>query len=316
MIPLIITFVVLIFSVFIPLCQADNPLWIFVGGPYYAEVDEPVHFYLDIQGGVLPYSHHWDFGDGNSSLDRFPTHCYANVGNYTTTATVTDGGGTTKTGYALVTIFEPLQVTITAPHECERGKPIVLHTDISGGVPAFNISWTFDDEASYSTRFGSNVQVSWETPGLYSIEVHVTDSIGTVENQVATISVVEENLAPLKPIRPNGTINGRGGKEYIYMSNAIDPNDDEIYYLWDFGDGTDVEWVGPFESGHQVSISHAWSDEGEYVVRLKAKDEQGFESEWSDALVVTMPKMRLISFFTYFQQHRFFHFSALVDFFP
>jgi hypothetical protein len=36
---------------------------------------------------------------------------------------------------------------------------------------------------------------------------------------------------------------------------------------------------------------HNWTERGEYEIRVKAKDTWGNESEWSDPLVVTMPKI-------------------------
>ena len=39
----------------------------------------------------------WNFGDGSTSTDEFPTHVYQAGGNYTATLTVTDGAGCTAT---------------------------------------------------------------------------------------------------------------------------------------------------------------------------------------------------------------------------
>ncbi|MDG6219271.1 MAG: hypothetical protein QCI00_07505, partial [Candidatus Thermoplasmatota archaeon] len=37
-------------------------------------------------------------------------------------------------------------------------------------------------------------------------------------------------------------------------------------------------------------IKHKWLIEGEYSIKVKAKDEHGKESAWSEPLEVTMPK--------------------------
>ncbi|MEM7220381.1 MAG: PKD domain-containing protein [Pseudomonadota bacterium] len=54
----------------------------------------------------------WDFGDGNTSTDRNPTHTYANVGQYTATLTVTDDAG--ATGVQMLTFDVQVEVTIEA----------------------------------------------------------------------------------------------------------------------------------------------------------------------------------------------------------
>ncbi|MCD6108537.1 MAG: hypothetical protein J7J89_03585, partial [Thermoplasmata archaeon] len=57
----------------------------------------------------------------------------------------------------------------------------------------------------------------------------------------------------------------------------------------DWGDGTNSGWLGPYNSGETVEASHSWSEKGEYSIKVKAKDINGLESEWSDPLVISMP---------------------------
>jgi len=98
--------------------------------------------------------------------------------------------------------------------------------------------------------------------------------------------------APNKPMQPTGKMNGKINQEYTYKSMVIDPNNDDLYVLWDFGDGETSDWIGPFHSGEYISISHQWNTEGSYDIKLKAKDTYGQESEWSDPMQVTMPKSK------------------------
>jgi len=97
------------------------------------------------------------------------------------------------------------------------------------------------------------------------------------------------NNPPEKPERPAGEIKGKIGKEYEYTTSTTDPDGDKIYYMFDWGDGYS-EWLGPYESGETISASHVWEKRGEYEIRVKAKDEYGSQSEWSDPLVISMPK--------------------------
>jgi PKD repeat protein len=58
---------------------------------------EEVHFSPEIAGGFAPYSYEWDFGDGNTSTDKAPTHSYKAAGSYTVSLQVTDDRGNTDT---------------------------------------------------------------------------------------------------------------------------------------------------------------------------------------------------------------------------
>lgn len=99
-----------------------------------------------------------------------------------------------------------------------------------------------------------------------------------------------DNLAPLKPARPNGSSSGKTGEEYMYSTITEDPEDDQIWYKWDFGGISTSSWLGPYNSSVPCDIEHKWLIEGEYSIKVKAKDEHGKESAWSDPLEVMMPK--------------------------
>lgn len=98
------------------------------------------------------------------------------------------------------------------------------------------------------------------------------------------------NKAPNKPSRPQGPSSGKAGHTYSYSSSTTDANLDRLYYLFDWGDGSTSDWLGPYFSGQIVNASHTWDSRGKYSIRVKAKDIYGKESEWSDPLVVSMPK--------------------------
>jgi len=98
------------------------------------------------------------------------------------------------------------------------------------------------------------------------------------------------NNAPNKPNKPEGETKGKKGAEYEYSSKTFDPENDQIYYLFRWSDGTDSGWLGPYDSGEGCSASHTWDEDGAYIVRVKSKDVHGSESVWSNPLNVMMPK--------------------------
>lgn len=104
------------------------------------------------------------------------------------------------------------------------------------------------------------------------------------------ISVYPENAAPNIPDKPTGPAQGKPGKTYIFRTTTTDPEGDQIYYMWDWGDGTFSEWLGPYNSGSVGSGQKSYDAKGEYIIKVKAKDSLGGETDWSEPLSITMPK--------------------------
>ncbi|MBU0498021.1 MAG: PKD domain-containing protein [Candidatus Thermoplasmatota archaeon] len=86
-----------------------------------------------------------------------------------------------------------------------------------------------------------------------------------------------------------GTTNGKAGVEYDYTFTTTDPDDDEVYYWITWGDGCPaVEWIGPYTSGVEVTVSHTFDTKGDYIISAKTKDSYEAESDWG-TLAVSMP---------------------------
>ena len=105
-----------------------------------------------------------------------------------------------------------------------------------------------------------------------------------------TLMINDYSSAPFKPQKPSGPYDGKIECEYCYSSRTIDPDGDDIYYLFDLGDETNSGWIGPLNSGQKCNVSHNWSARGNYEIRVKAKDVNEVVSDWSDPLIVSMPK--------------------------
>ncbi len=102
-----------------------------------------------------------------------------------------------------------------------------------------------------------------------------------------------KNYPPDKPDNPSGPASGNVRTEYTYTAVTTDPEGEQIWYLfdWDASWHHDYSgWLGPFASGATGSAKHKWTSQGDYQIRVKAKDVYGFESDWSDPFSVSMPK--------------------------
>ena len=117
---------------------------------------------------------------------------------------------------------------------------------------------------------------------------------------------IESEGRPEKPVI-FGTVSGKVGKDYNYSGLSIDPDGDNIYYFFEWGDKTNSGWIGPFNSGDSCNVSHLWNERGEYEITVRVKDINGIVSEWSDPLVVSIPKNKVIHrfplFYKFLEQH-------------
>ena len=160
--------------------------------------------------------------------------------------------------------------------------------------------WDGDDEVDEWTNLyssGTEISIShiWTTEGTYNVKVKAKDEHGKQSDFSAPLTVtVSDNNPPDKPDKPSGPAQGRPGSSYSYFTFTIDPEDDNVYCMWDWDDGTTSGWQGPFTSGETYEASHIFNSQGTYCIKVKAKDEHGAESVWSDPLSVTMPKSKFV----------------------
>jgi len=97
------------------------------------------------------------------------------------------------------------------------------------------------------------------------------------------------NHPPATPQKPSGETSGKIGVQYTYTTTTVDPDSHQVYYQWDWGDGTISDWLGPSPSGQITESTHTWTKKGNYQIRIKAKDVYGAETNWSESLPITMP---------------------------
>jgi hypothetical protein len=114
-----------------------------------------------------------------------------------------------------------------------------------------------------------NVSLTWAGSGILDIEVIITNN--------------EEmpNVAPTIP-EINGPNKAKPDEEVEFTVVSTDIDGDEIFYCVDWGDDTGEVCIGPFPSGDEVPISHVWSEQGTYTMKVKARDTLNHESDYAE----------------------------------
>ncbi|KYK32076.1 MAG: hypothetical protein AYK22_00515 [Thermoplasmatales archaeon SG8-52-3] len=93
----------------------------------------------------------------------------------------------------------------------------------------------------------------------------------------------------------HGPPKGKTGVDYEYEFCASDPDGDDIYFCYDWGDGSGEDCIGPFPSGICIKLNHTWTADGTYTIKCKARDINQEESEYA-TLNVEMPRVFLRPF--------------------
>ena len=131
-------------------------------------------------------------------------------------------------------------------------------------------------------------------------EVHELDFtvslewLGNSELEIDISIINNEEFFNSPPEKPTitGPTSANYGEEHTYEITATDPDDNDIYYYIDFGDGTEELIFGPYGSGKTKSVKHIWEEQGAYTIKVKSRDTYDEKSDWA-TLEVSMPKNKL-----------------------
>jgi hypothetical protein len=188
-----------------------------------------------------------------------------------------------------------------SPTNGSTGNPLSLTWSIPINDPEGNsFSWTIQcsNKQTSSGTGATNGTKSLAISGLaylttYKVWVNATDPApvggGQYTRKWYSFTTEKQPNPPNKPNTPDGPARGKPGISYSYQTSTTDPDNDQLYYMWDWADGTTLTWDGPYDSGQIVAASHIWSTKGSYSIKIKAKDTTGAESVWSDPLPITLP---------------------------
>jgi len=221
----------------------------------------------------------WHFGDGSSLNGINVSHQYEKSGEYNCILIAKDKSGSVENSS-----YINFTVKLNQPPVADAGKDILVSSsevnfDASASDdPDGKISNYFWDFGDGSTDTGMSVKHIYSNPGIYKVNLQVTDDSQLPNNKNTTSINVIINKKPIADAGPD--IVTEPGKEISFSGiNSIDPDGEIISYMWDFGDGS---------SGEGKQINHTFLNPGNYTVRLQVTDNTNHEYaiDYDDALVI------------------------------
>jgi hypothetical protein len=166
------------------------------------------------------------------------------------------------------------------------------------GVQLIHSGWTWGSDHNsfwdfgYSALFYQEYEFShyYHSPQDTIENLNITYEMKTTRLIVATLASLAQinslNSPPSTPII-QGPHYGKIGVEYTFSIGPItDPDEDQMFILLEWGDGSQSSWLGPFDSGQVFTATHSWSEPGAYGIRIKAKDSYGATSAWSEQFII------------------------------
>lgn len=129
---------------------------------------------------------------------------------------------------------------------------------------------------------------------VHDLDLNVTlDTVGAAQLQIQVTITNNEyiNAPPAVAAAPSGPVEGANTKQYTFTAATTDPEGQQVFYQFDWGNSTLSSWYGPYASGATATANHAWSDTGTYLVKVRAKDDSNVVCDWSAATSVSLAKI-------------------------
>ncbi|MCO5204290.1 MAG: PKD domain-containing protein [Anaerolineae bacterium] len=127
----------------------------------------------NFSGGAAPLTFTWDFGDGTTSAERFPSHVYAEAGHYDIALTVTNTHGA-------ATFSQP--VTVGLPPVAD----MIVDAEGMTGVAVNGIAFGDDTVTAYEWQMGdghllegAEITYTYLQPGNYYVVMNAINEFGS-----------------------------------------------------------------------------------------------------------------------------------------
>ncbi|MCK4902248.1 MAG: M28 family peptidase [Thermoplasmatales archaeon] len=170
---------------------------------------------------------------------------------------------------------------------------VLVYDDPTGHGSDYLKFWKFGHDALFYHEYKWNPYI--HTPNDILENMNVNYATKVARFAIATLaklanSPIIDNSKPETPSSPDGPSIGNIFIKHTFTTSTIDPEGDDVYYMFDWGDETNSGWLGPYNSGEVITASHTWTKLGPFSVKVKSKDVHGIQSGWSNVHPITMPR--------------------------
>jgi hypothetical protein len=155
-----------------------------------------------------------------------------------------------------------------------KSSPAVADGKVYIGSHDKNVYCLDANTGEYIWSYTMVEQVS-SSPAIADGKVYISSEYGTV--------YAFGEFDPDAPSTPeiDGPTEGVPDILYNFTFKSESPLVNDLYYWIEWADGSNSGWLGPFDSGVEITESHVWDSRGDCRIQVKAKDINGLVSSWS-----------------------------------
>ncbi|MEZ4667068.1 MAG: PKD domain-containing protein, partial [Anaerolineae bacterium] len=220
----------------------DAPIAAFTQNTTSGNIPLAIQFTNQSTGNITSYA--WDFGDGQTSVEKDPSHTYSSIGTFTVKLLVTGPGGS-KEAQSTITATQPIAAPVAAFTTDVSDGTAPLTVQFANSSTGENVSYTWDfGDGSLPSNEVSPVHV-YTTAGSYLAKLTASNGGGSSEaTQSITVNAPAAQPPPIN--RELAFVSDRSGNSEIYLLTT---------------DGTTINLTNDFAS----DTNPAWSPDGSRI---------------------------------------------------
>jgi len=263
---------------------AGSPTAAFTFSPQLVAANVPIQFDASTSqtgsGATQIVSYSWSFGDGATATGKNVTHTYTSQGNFGVTLTITNdrtlSNSVTQTlavnagaGPTAAFVFGPTPVVANVDAFFDASASVA-----GSGHKIASYSWNFGDGDPISTRTTPIENHDFNSAGVYTVVLVVTDEAGQKGTTSQTVTVTAPTGGTAGAPVANFTSSPTApvvGEVVVFdsSSSTVASGRTIVDYAWNFGDDT------PIITGNQRIISHTYARPGNFIVNVVITDNTG-----------------------------------------
>lgn len=205
----------------------------------------------------------WDFDDGGFGNQLSPSHTFDDPGVFAVELFDTQGG--TKIGEVIITVFEPIEVTIDASVTEGCAPLLVQFTNTSTVDPGQTITgytWNFGDASGSNLE---NPSHTYNDEDTYTVTLRIDvaetgcNAVKTFPDFITTSGKVDASFSL------DQTIACTAPADFMITNNTVD--EAGFTYLWDFGNGN--------TSTDKDPGTITYTEDGTYTIKMSVNNGDG-----------------------------------------
>ena len=155
------------------------------------------------------------------------------------------------------------------------GDSVQLVSTGSGDSDGTIVSYSWD-LGDGNTATGESVTHTYAQAGAYTVTLTVTDNDGNTASDTASVTISAVNEAPVVVV--SNPVSGQIGESVTFSAAGSTDDGQIVSYQWDFGDGN---------SQNGETVTHSFTQAGDYVVTVTATDNQGAQTSATTSATIT-----------------------------